>query len=42
MEHGEESLQGLGTYLDPPVGTSGVNHRLKKLGEIAAALRQEE
>ena len=42
LEHPEESLQGLGTYLDPPVGKSGVNHRLKKLGEIAAALRQEE
>lgn len=42
LEHPEESLQELGTYLDPPVGKSGVNHRLKKLGEIAGALRQEE
>ena len=42
LEHPEESLQELGTYLDPPVGKSGVNHRLKKLGEIASALRQEE
>ena len=42
LEHPEESLQGLGTYLDPPVGKSGVNHRLKKLGEIARVLRQEE
>lgn len=42
LEHPEESLQELGTYLDPPVGKSGVNHRLKKLGEIAESLRQEE
>ena len=42
LEHPEESLQELGAYLDPPVGKSGVNHRLKKLGEIAESLRQEE
>ncbi|MCC8028996.1 MAG: DNA-binding protein WhiA [Lachnospiraceae bacterium] len=42
LEHPEESLKELGVYLDPPVGKSGVNHRLKKLGEIAEALRQED
>lgn len=41
LEHPEESLQELGAYLDPPVGKSGVNHRLKKLEEIAESLRQE-
>ncbi|MCD8217323.1 MAG: DNA-binding protein WhiA [Clostridiales bacterium] len=39
LEHPEESLQELGTYLNPPVGKSGVNHRLKKLSEIAETLR---
>ena len=28
----------LGTYLDPPVGKSGVNHRLRKLAAIAENL----
>ncbi len=32
-------LKELGTYLDPPVGKSGVNHRLRKISEIAEALR---
>lgn len=40
LEHPEESLQELGNYLDPPVGKSGVNHRLKKLGKIAEELHQ--
>jgi len=39
LEHPEESLKDLGNYLDPPVGKSGVNHRLKKLEEIAETLR---
>lgn len=42
LEHPEVSLQELGTYLDPPVGKSGVNHRLRKLGEIAANLKTEQ
>ncbi|MCD8109735.1 MAG: DNA-binding protein WhiA [Clostridiales bacterium] len=42
LEHPEESLKELGDYLEPPVGKSGVNHRLKKLGEIAETLRQEK
>ncbi len=41
LEHPEESLQGLGNYLDPPVGKSGVNHRLKKLEKIAEELRNQ-
>lgn len=35
LEHPESSLSELGGYLNPPVGKSGVNHRLRKLGEIA-------
>ena len=32
-------LKDLGERLDPPVGKSGVNHRLRKIGEIADSLR---
>ncbi len=38
----EASLQELGTYLDPPVGKSGVNHRLRKLTQLADQIRSEE
>lgn len=40
LEYPEAALKELGTYLDPPVGKSGVNHRLRKLSEIAEELRQ--
>ena len=36
----EASLKELGTMLNPPIGKSGVNHRLKKLCCIADGLRQ--
>lgn len=39
MEYPEAALKELGTYLDPPVGKSGVNHRLRKLSAIAEELR---
>ena len=32
-------LKELGGYLDPPMGKSGVNHRLRKLSAIAEELR---
>ena len=35
LEHPDVSLKDLGQYLVPPVGKSGVNHRLRKLSEIA-------
>lgn len=38
LEHGESSLSELGGYLNPKVGKSGVNHRLRKLSEIASKL----
>ena len=37
----EATLKELGEALDPPVGKSGVNHRLRKLGNMAELLRQE-
>lgn len=39
MEHPEASLAELGEYLDPPLKKSGVNHRLKKIEELAERLR---
>lgn len=39
LEYPEAPLKELGTYLDPPVGKSGVNHRLRKICEIAEGLR---
>ena len=35
MEYPDASLKELGAYLVPPVGKSGVNHRLRRLTEIA-------
>ncbi len=39
LEHPESSLQELGGFLNPPVGKSGVNHRLRKLSEMAEKIR---
>lgn len=41
LEYPEAALKELGNYLTPPVGKSGVNHRLRKLAEIAEELRGE-
>ena len=41
LEYPEAPLKELGMYLDPPVGKSGVNHRLRKLGEMAEKLREQ-
>ena len=41
LEYPEAALKELGYYLTPPVGKSGVNHRLRKLAEIAEDLRGE-
>lgn len=40
MENPEASLVELGERTSPPVGKSGVNHRLRKLTEYAGALRE--
>ena len=39
LAYPDASLKELGEYLDPPVGKSGVNHRLRKLSELAESLR---
>ena len=42
MEHPDLALKELGEMLDPPIGKSGVNHRLRKLSEIAKDLRGQD
>ena len=39
LEYPDAPLKELGSYLEPPVGKSGVNHRLRKLSAIAEELR---
>ena len=35
LENPDLSLKELGEMLDPPVGKSGINHRMRRLMEIA-------
>lgn len=41
MEYPEVSLKELGTFMDPPIGKSGINHRMRKLEELADELRSK-
>ena len=41
LEYPESPLKDLGNYLEPPVGKSGVNHRLRKLTAMAEDLGLE-
>lgn len=41
LENPDASLKELGEYFNPPIGKSGVNHRLRKLGELAERVRNE-
>lgn len=40
LEYPEASLKELGEMLIPPVGKSGVNHRMRKLEQIAQEIRE--
>lgn len=40
LEYPDLSLKELGEQLEPPLGKSGVNHRMKKIHEIAEELRR--
>jgi cell division protein WhiA len=42
IDYPEASLKELGTMLIPPIGKSGVNHRLRKLSQIADQLRENK
>lgn len=39
LKYPDVPLKELGSYLSPPVGKSGVNHRLRKLSKIAEEMR---
>jgi len=39
LEYPDAALKELGGYLEPAVGKSGVNHRLRRLGEIADGIK---
>ena len=41
LSHPEMSLEELGRLCDPPVGKSGVNHRLRKLEQMATQLDEQ-
>ena len=40
LDYPDISLKELGTYLAEPVGKSGVNHRLRKISNLAETLRE--
>ena len=42
LEQPDASLKELGMMLSPPVGKSGVNHRLRKLSTLAEKFRESE
>ncbi|NMM62278.1 DNA-binding protein WhiA [Clostridium sp. P21] len=41
LSYPDESLKELGEMLNPPVGKSGVNHRLRRIEKIAEEVRKE-
>jgi DNA-binding protein WhiA len=41
LEYPEISLKELGGKMSPPIGKSGVNHRLRKIHEIAERIKEE-
>ena len=42
LDNPDATLKELGELLDPPVGKSGVNHRLRKLSDLADTLRDRD
>jgi len=42
INYPEASLKELGDMLNPPIGKSGVNHRLRKLSNLADNLREQK
>lgn len=40
LEYRDASLKELGTMLNPPIGKSGINHRLRRIDEIADKIRR--
>jgi len=42
LEHPDISLKELGEMTDPPLGKSGINHRMRKLEKIAENIRSQK
>ena len=42
LQYPDATLKELGNLLNPPIGKSGVNHRLRKLSELAERLREQD
>ncbi|MGN0482698.1 MAG: DNA-binding protein WhiA [Lachnospiraceae bacterium] len=42
LEYPEATLKELGTLFTPPIGKSGVNHRLRRLSELAEEIRSRQ
>lgn len=42
LEHPDATLSELSQMMNPPIGKSGMNHRLRKLSEIAEEIREKE
>lgn len=42
LAHSDATLKELGELMSPPVGKSGVNHRLRKLSEMAEKVRERQ
>ena len=42
IEQPELSLKELGAMLNPPLGKSGVNHRLRRISKIADGIREQK
>ncbi len=42
LQYPEASLKELGLLVHPPVGKSGINHRLKKISDIAEKMRKDK
>lgn len=42
LSHPDATLKELGELVSPPVGKSGVNHRLRKIGEMADKVRKNQ
>ena len=42
LENPDASLKELGEFFNPPIGKSGVNHRLRKLSELAGEVRERK
>lgn len=41
LDNPDATLEELGRMAEPPVGKSGVNHRMRKIAEIAGSIRQQ-